>query len=147
MYSYDESKLSTRAGRIDVAVLAVGVVDVPQFQRHHAAELMRNVVLPLTADVYGVLDATGGQLAALQPIFGARLRALTRVPPPNLTGHGLHHLAEDHRQWHKLREAWRLLEVGEAARGGAEYGIVIKLRLDSTPVPSWAVSKATIFCI
>ena len=36
-------------------------------------------------------------------------------------------------QWHKLREAWRLMEAGEA-RDSAQFEVVAKLRFDCVPV-------------
>ena len=36
-------------------------------------------------------------------------------------------------QWHKLREAWRLMEAGEA-RDGARFELVAKLRFDCVPL-------------
>lgn len=36
-------------------------------------------------------------------------------------------------QWHKVREAWRLMEAAEE-RSGAQFDVVVKLRFDCTPL-------------
>jgi len=43
--------------------------------------------------------------------------------PPSEQGHGIN-------QWHKLYEAWRMMEAFEIVHGGALYDVVIKLRFD-----------------
>lgn len=75
-----------------------------------AVNLQRPTYLPATAVFSRLPPATPGVRAP-----SARVREGARM------------------QWHKLRQAWRLMEVAERTDGEA-YALVVKLRFDATPL-------------
>ena len=60
------------------------------------------------------------------------------VSLPNIPGPAKPGGAGKWYQWLKVREAFKLMELEEQRRG-VEFEVVIKLRTDATPVPTWSV--------
>ena len=137
-----------------LAVLAVGLAG-PSLEQHMRAA--SQVVLRHGAAVFVVGEAQeAAALGALPAILGPSLRALglvsqhavqrpsylpqsvdfaaiQRPPPPSASVRQALQGDGGRVQWHKLREAWRLMEAGEA-RDSARFEVVAKLRFDCVPV-------------
>lgn len=137
-----------------VAVLAVGLAG-PGLEQH--MRTASQAMLRHGAAVFAVGEAQeAAALAAFPAVLGPSLRALGLVsqhtvqrptylpqsvdfaaikrPPPPLVSVRPALQGDGGRvQWHKLREAWRLMEAGEA-RDSAQFEVVAKLRFDCVPV-------------
>ena len=137
-----------------LAVLAVGLAG-PNLEQHMRAA--SQVVLRRGAAVFAVGEAQEvAALAALPAFLGPSLRALglvsqhavqrptylpqsadfaaiKRPPPPSASVRQALQGDGGRVQWHKLREAWRLMEAVEA-RDSARFEVVAKLRFDCVPV-------------
>ena len=137
-----------------VAVLAVGLAG-PGLEAHMRAA--SQAMLQHGAAVFAVGEAQeAAAFAAFPAVLGPSLRALGLVsqhtvqrptylpqsvdfaaikrPPPPLASVRPALQGDGGRvQWHKLREAWRLMEAGEA-RDSAQFEVVAKLRFDCVPV-------------
>ena len=136
-----------------LAVLAVGLAG-PSLEQHMRAA---SQVLRHGAAVFAVGEAQeAAALAVLPAVLGPSLRALglvsqhavqrptylpqtvdfatiKRPPPPSASVRQALQGDGGRVQWHKLREAWRLMEAGEA-RDSARFEVVAKLRFDCVPV-------------
>ena len=137
-----------------LAVLAVGLAG-PSLEQHMRAA--SQVMLRHGAAVFAVGEAQeAAALAVFPAVLGPSLRALglvsqhavqrptylpqtvdfatiKRPPPPSASVRQALQGDGGRVQWHKLREAWRLMEAGEA-RDSARFEVVAKLRFDCVPV-------------
>lgn len=137
-----------------LAVLAVGLAG-PSLEQHMRAA--SQVMLRHGAAVFAVGEAQeAAALAVFPAVLGLSLRALglvsqhavqrptylpqtvdfatiKRPPPPSASVRQALQGDGGRVQWHKLREAWRLMEAGEA-RDSARFEVVAKLRFDCVPV-------------
>ena len=96
-------------------------------------------ILGASLKTLGLLKgATSELLAELR--VAHPLTVFSAITPPNASLHGVRQPTHGQGifQWFRLRECWRLLEDGERQlRGSRPYDIVIRLRIDWTPLSPW----------
>jgi len=140
------------ASDCSVAVLMVGLVGASLDE--HLLATRRSVLVHNRSAVFAVGEAgEASSLATLPTALGAFLHTLglvgTSSRPDWLPARVSFAAIEPPRerailhtgvagqggwpQWHKVREAWRLMEAAEE-RSGVQFDVVVKLRFDCTPL-------------
>lgn len=140
VYEHTSSMLSAILNPLDGYVFAVADFDGPQIFR---GKKLREILPSLLCGrlvAFGLLSSNVKRDSASKLVAGNTTFSVLPFPKsldPNEKKYGL-------MQWYRLREAWKLMETHELRT--QEYSIVIKLRFDCTPLPTWdicAFSDAT----
>lgn len=153
-----------------VAILIVGDSKPPSLQKH-SEEMIYHIVNPYDADVFVVTDAEGPPMLqntnlalSLPIIFKNSLKAVGLMGPIKTERIQALFNKNDHEnstsvryskvnkivgevasasiQWFRLFECWKLMESYEKEKK-ILYDVVIRLRLDCTPLPTWNLCESS----